>query len=253
MLDFIQSLGFVENNQRITKKQISVYLNRLKDEVAQRQVEIDRLMNELDKCRLEINQLTDQLAVGLMERYLEIQNLRNEVSLLNGTIAELRGTIVELQISTSWRITAPLRFLNMIIRKSKRLLCWSARQFVKIVRIVYRSLPLSIYRRVQIRRFYLKLNHLIGGEKWEHVVNSFSAIEKSYPVWFVARNSLTPRAVVHMRAVIEALPSLPLVSIVLPVHNPPLDFIISAIASVQAQIYENWELCIADDASDPEV
>ncbi len=257
ILDFIQSLGFVENNQRITTKQISIYLSRLKYEVTQRQVEIDGLINELNKHRLEIEKLTahftDQLAVSVMERNLETQSLRNDISSLNGTIANLHSTIIELQTSTSWRVTMPLRFLSMIIRKSKRWLYWFARQFVRIVRIVYRFLPLSIYRRVQIRRFYLKLYRLIKGEKIEHIVNPFAAIEKSYPTWFAARNFLTPRAVAKIRTAIEALASPPLISIVLPVYNPPLDFITSAIASVQTQIYENWELCIADDASDPEV
>ena len=40
-----------------------------------------------------------------------------------------------------------------------------------------------------------------------------------------------------------------LISIVMPVYNPDLLHVSSAIDSVRAQIYENWELCIADDAS----
>ena len=41
----------------------------------------------------------------------------------------------------------------------------------------------------------------------------------------------------------------PLISIVLPVFNPDLAQVSAAIESVQAQLYENWQLCIADDAS----
>ncbi len=41
----------------------------------------------------------------------------------------------------------------------------------------------------------------------------------------------------------------PLVSIILPVFNPPEKFLIEALNSILAQIYTNWELCIADDAS----
>ena len=257
ILDFIQSQGFVENNQRITTKQIGVYLSHLKHEAARRQVEIEQLVHELGKCHLEINQLTahftNQLAVSAMERDSETRNLRNEISSLSGTIAELHSTIIALQASTSWRVTVPLRFLSMLIRKLKYWLYRSARKFVGIARAVYRFLPISIYRRVQIRRFYLKLYRLIKGEKIEHIANPLVAIEKSYSTWFTARNALTPRAIAHIRAEIEALVSPPLISIVLPVYNPPRDFIAAAIASVQSQIYENWELCIADDASTPEV
>ena len=46
----------------------------------------------------------------------------------------------------------------------------------------------------------------------------------------------------------------PLISIVMPVFNPPLDLLEKAINSVRNQIYPRWELCIADDAStDPAV
>ncbi|MNW38606.1 Chondroitin synthase [compost metagenome] len=46
----------------------------------------------------------------------------------------------------------------------------------------------------------------------------------------------------------------PLISIVMPVYNPPVRFLNRAIETVVEQIYENWELLIADDAStDPEV
>ncbi|WP_445304648.1 glycosyltransferase [Microcoleus sp. Pol7_A1] len=42
---------------------------------------------------------------------------------------------------------------------------------------------------------------------------------------------------------------LPKISVVMPVYNPQIDFLESAIASVLNQVYPNWELCIADDCS----
>lgn len=46
----------------------------------------------------------------------------------------------------------------------------------------------------------------------------------------------------------------PLLSVVMPVYNPPPEFLDKAIKSVAGQVYQNWELCIADDAStDPAV
>jgi O-antigen biosynthesis protein len=41
----------------------------------------------------------------------------------------------------------------------------------------------------------------------------------------------------------------PLVSVILPVYNPPVKFLTQAIQSVIDQVYDNWELCIADDCS----
>jgi GT2 family glycosyltransferase len=41
----------------------------------------------------------------------------------------------------------------------------------------------------------------------------------------------------------------PLISIVIPVYNPPIKYLKEAISSIEAQLYTNWELCIADDLS----
>jgi glycosyltransferase involved in cell wall biosynthesis len=57
-----------------------------------------------------------------------------------------------------------------------------------------------------------------------------------------------------LRRRLRALREQPLISIVLPVYNPDLKFLRAAVDSIRNQIYERWELCIADDAStDPEV
>ena len=46
----------------------------------------------------------------------------------------------------------------------------------------------------------------------------------------------------------------PLISVLTPVHNPPVDMLEEAIASVRAQSFTAWELCLIDDGStNPEV
>ena len=45
----------------------------------------------------------------------------------------------------------------------------------------------------------------------------------------------------------------PLISIVMSVYNPPLWIFRETISSVKAQIYENWELCIANGSSNLEI
>ena len=53
---------------------------------------------------------------------------------------------------------------------------------------------------------------------------------------------------------IESWGNLPLISILVPVYNPPIAHLKSCIESVRNQYYTRWELCIADDASpDPRV
>ncbi|NCB26919.1 MAG: glycosyltransferase, partial [Bacteroidia bacterium] len=53
---------------------------------------------------------------------------------------------------------------------------------------------------------------------------------------------------------INEFQSPPLISVVMPVYNPPPEYLDRAIQSVRNQLYPHWELCIADDAStDPEI
>ena len=70
-----------------------------------------------------------------------------------------------------------------------------------------------------------------------------------YQSWIIA-NQNSERAYEQQRTRLRhALGILPKISVVMPVHNPPQEFFELAVASLRNQIYENWELCIADDAS----
>jgi len=55
-------------------------------------------------------------------------------------------------------------------------------------------------------------------------------------------------------AQLATLSQRPRISVILPVYNPPVQFLRQAIESVRSQVYPEWELCLADDAStDPEI
>ena len=70
-----------------------------------------------------------------------------------------------------------------------------------------------------------------------------------YQDWVAKFDTLTPAARTALRRDLRFLPRHPLISIILPVYNPNLRFLAAAVDSVRQQIYERWELCIADDAS----
>lgn len=63
------------------------------------------------------------------------------------------------------------------------------------------------------------------------------------------QNEPRPADYQRMKETVQFLAYKPLISVLLPVYNPPEAFLREAIDSVIAQIYPNWELCIADDAS----
>lgn len=75
----------------------------------------------------------------------------------------------------------------------------------------------------------------------------------SYEQW-IAANEPGPAELETQRQTSLLLPYRPLVSIITPVWNPKPSLLRQTIASVLAQSYDNWELCLADGASsDPEI
>lgn len=83
-----------------------------------------------------------------------------------------------------------------------------------------------------------------------HLLRSMS----EYFRWVETYDTLTDAGREEIVARIAALPEKPLISVLMPVFDPPLHLLEAAIRSVQTQIYPHWELCIADDASrDPAV
>ena len=75
----------------------------------------------------------------------------------------------------------------------------------------------------------------------------------SYPEWTIRYGDLDADRLTRLAADAATLDG-PLISVVMPVYNPPPALLRQAIDSVREQLYPRWELSIADDAStDPGV
>lgn len=73
-----------------------------------------------------------------------------------------------------------------------------------------------------------------------------------YAEWIRRYDTLTDKSREVILERIEAFERKPLISVLMPTYNPKPEWLIEAIESVRKQIYPNWELCIADDASTDE-
>ena len=71
----------------------------------------------------------------------------------------------------------------------------------------------------------------------------------SYGAWIRRYDTLTPDDIRHIAVRISEMNDRPLISVLMPVHNAPPQYLRRAIDSVRAQLYDRWELCIADDGS----
>ncbi|MEZ5946303.1 MAG: glycosyltransferase family 2 protein [Hyphomonas sp.] len=75
-----------------------------------------------------------------------------------------------------------------------------------------------------------------------------------YADWISAFDLPSEEDLVRLRQQLETLPSRPFLSIVMPVFNPHPDILDLTLRSIRNQVYPDWELCIADDAStDPAI
>ncbi len=98
------------------------------------------------------------------------------------------------------------------------------------------------------------LHYLRKGKKEGRTFEDMTWDVYGYGRWIALYDTLTDETRGRMRRAAEAFKFRPLLSVLMPVYNPKILWLQEAIESVRSQIYPDWELCIADDAStDPEV
>lgn len=77
-------------------------------------------------------------------------------------------------------------------------------------------------------------------------------IKNRYDLW-ILKNEPTAEKLEHYNKEIKGFEYQPKISIITPVYNPDVAWIEAAIESVINQVYENWELCIADASTKQDV
>ncbi|MEE4892196.1 glycosyltransferase family 2 protein [Pseudomonas alliivorans] len=167
----------------------------------------------IEKLQLEIARREDALKNALIERDTHIHNLNL--------------TIMELQGSTSWKITSPLRKLVAAIRR------------------IVRGHDIAPFTPEQSVSQELIASDTVG------LVHPAPTEEGplSYTQWVEQFDTINDMDRLGMYEEVGNWRLRPLLSIIMPVYNPPIDMLRDAIESIQTQVYFNWELCVADDAS----
>ncbi|MCG8526029.1 MAG: glycosyltransferase [Opitutales bacterium] len=74
-------------------------------------------------------------------------------------------------------------------------------------------------------------------------------LDEDYLAWVECFDTVGIQDRQNMESAIERFEKQPLISVLLPVYNTEERWLCEVIESVKSQIYSNWELCIADDAS----
>ena len=102
-----------------------------------------------------------------------------------------------------------------------------------------------VFQQKGFQGVYRKGIYLITQSKYPYRKNS----ELNYKNWIEQYDTLTESEIATLKDNIDAFPTKPLLSVVMPVFNSNKNYLEAAIQSVRNQIYTHWELCIADDAS----
>lgn len=166
-------------------------------------------------------------------------------------IHNLNLQAIALNSSMSLKVTRPLRLLGRLARKAKRAknlatgviyrnggLSFTLRKVLKVLREGGFSELKARFRRIRIG---------YGNIVTENNLDQIP--ENDYARWVENYDTLDEEDRKKILSDIENWQDAPLISILMPVYNPPLQMLEEAVLSVKAQFYPNWQLCIADDAS----
>lgn len=185
-----------------------------------------------------LHQLNAQITTfnqAVAERDCQITNLNQAVAEREQRIGSLLHELQALRQSTSWRVTAPLR--------------WMAHQ-VKRINHFLTIAPSVIRQGGGMRSTLIKSIRILRNEGIIGIRRRLSqGARNDYQEWIKRYDMLDDATRQRMRDNIKSFTRAPKISVLMPVYDPPLQMLDEAINSVRTQLYPEWELCIADDAS----
>lgn len=178
-----------------------------------------------------------------------LQHTREEIRSMQHLNAQLHSRIRHLESSRYIRFKMRLQRLKRIFFKKKSPGSGTLKRLLQFLRFSLSKAGFGILRRFMAGA----LKHLYLWVEKRPVEIRF--LDKptvggihSYHDWIM--HKLQPsRLQTYYRSICEEWENGPLISILMPTYNTPVRYLREAIESVTAQLYGNWELCIADDCS----
>jgi O-antigen biosynthesis protein len=159
--------------------------------------------------------------------------------------------------STTWLATRPLRRMGQVLPPFAR------RALRQLLRSGYKLMTLRFVRRTA--RLHSEATASPAKESPEGLpgpgqltpepvqkpspANQKEPAQTDYDRWVREYDTLTDADRNAIRAHVQRLRYKPVISVIMPAYDTPQKLLSDAIASVRAQLYPYWELCVADDAS----
>lgn len=171
----------------------------------------------------------------LAEKESQRQNLHEQVRAKEEQLAAIYA-------STSWRVTSPIRAVGTFVRRARFLA-----QHLGILLKEPEELPKRVGELNRAwrtgGRLHLRLTLQAMRAEIDH--------QEAWKIW---QQTFAREVRPLVAPAIAAMPTRPLISVLVPTYNTPEAMLRQMLDSVRGQLYDNWELCVADDCSgDPRV
>ena len=208
---------------------------------------------ELDRERSRLSGIIAETHRAQADAAAEIGALRDRVA--GRAFHRSSQHLSAVLASTSWRLTRPVRTAlglmppgaRHLVRRTIRLAYWTA-TFRLPAR--WREWKKAQRRLALLPATPSPLQVSAAPADTPPLPPLGSAMDRSfYARWVEECDRLTVKDRLMIRGHIQRFRRQPMISVLLPAYNTPAELLREAIASVRAQLYPVWELCIADDAS----
>lgn len=231
--------------------------------------EKETLLEQLESQELRITQLESavaeleegkNLAVEQAHKLqTELHNVAEALQIhrvhsdsLQRLVAHYEARIKDFESSKYWRLKRAYFKMVALLRtssaSSSKGFKWLKRGVFLVSqkgRVIVRRFLAKVFRALYLMTEVRQVRILVGDEQIHTAVH---VPGDRYHEW-MSKNLPRASDLRDMKRHSESFQYTPMVSVLMPVYNPPIDLLEKAIRSVQDQVYQNWELCIADDCS----
>jgi O-antigen biosynthesis protein len=188
------------------------------------------------------NPPTDERDRQLTDARRTIADLRRQLSRMSRQLEETRDTLATIYASKSWRALTAYRQVKQAFVKLGR----------RASRLVRKTAKATFFLLTDRAEFKLRWQRWLGtrgspDDPRPELQAVWCMQGRPYAKWLAKYHP--PIAPEAARRRIEAMTMRPKLSIVMPAYNTAEEDLRAAIESVRGQLYDDWELCIADDAS----
>jgi len=266
-----------EKNEKLEGKKVElegkkVELEEKNEKLEGKKVELEGKKVELEGKKVELEEKNEKLEgkkVELEGKKVELEGKKVELEEKN---EKLEGKKVELEEKTAfldseitnlkeltWKNSIKIKQIDddrnhlMIMKKSledELSLIHSSVLFGftrHIANTIDKILPNYVTKK--LASYVLKKEFKIIKEvESNKLLSNFFSTRTLYSKW-LSLNQIDAKKVQELKKQASQFSYKPKISIIIPVYNTPENALKEALDSVLSQIYENWELCICDDAS----